>query len=184
MSKQVPHNERDPLGECLRREDLEARPAFSEALHERIVRAMAARDANPAVTLRRPTAIARQPYFRWAAAAAVAGFLLIAIGVSWWWLAGSSPSDRGNVEVAEAVPSDKAGPGSAEEGEADAASDGLPVELVVIRRLTAKAAARLDLWNQLAMLEPSPKNLFYDDVCRAANAMLARVPEDSTPSDE
>ena len=185
MSKQMPHNVDDPLRESLRREDLGDRPAFSETLHERIVLAIKARDAKPAATPRRPAAIAGQPYFRWTTTTAVAGALLIAIGASWWWLERPSPLDRGNVEeIAKAEPSGDAGQRSPENGESSVASEGLPAELAVIRRLTAKAADRLDLWNRLAMLEPSPKNLLYDDVCRAANAMLASLPKDSTQPDE
>jgi hypothetical protein len=173
MSRHTP-DMHDPLAERLRHEDLETRPPFSAALHERVSQAIAAQDAEPAALFPRPAATARRPGFRWAAA--VACTLLIAAGTGWWWLERSSPLDHREGEVA--------GNGGHPPRQQTLESDDMPVELVAVRRLTTKAIRRLDVLNQLAMLEPNPKVLFYDDLRRAANAMFVRASDDLTPADD
>jgi hypothetical protein len=153
MSKRVPSNEEPLLAERLRREAIESRPAFSESLHQRILRATKQHHAVMASLVSGPTVRRRWP--RMLAAALAAACLLCAVAIGWRLMLDASR--RGPVEK---MPVDQA-----------------KIKLPSIGDLTDHTLGRLDHLTVSAALEPHTTPLKHD--ARAvASIFLDRLPVD------
>jgi hypothetical protein len=100
MVERIPAEDEQRLADRLKREARATRPAFSEALHARICRAVS--DSGPAARRRPSTSPWRHRWLLLAAAAA----LLLSVSLVAWWLAppSASPTRSPGAKVAFVEP--------------------------------------------------------------------------------
>lgn len=79
MGKRIPTDEETRLADRLRREARATRPAFSEALHARVCRAL-----QPCAPASPPRAGAGRMGRRWLSLAVAATLLISVVSVAWW----------------------------------------------------------------------------------------------------
>ena len=102
MSKRVPSAEERTLGERLRREAIESRPAFSESLHRRIAGAVG---QFHAVGIAHHRALAAKRWRRGLAAVLAAACLFAAAAICWQFIGSAQRQDMPNTSQQVAGPS-------------------------------------------------------------------------------
>jgi hypothetical protein len=154
MFKRVSSTQQRLLGERLRREAMESRPAFSESLHRRIVCAVKQHHAAVASLVAGPTVSRRWPRVL---AAALAACVLCAAAIGWQLVENASRQGVGK-------------------GMRPVHGTSL-ADLPSINDLTGKAVGRLDNLTVSATLEPQTTPLKHD-ARSVASVFLDRLPID------
>ncbi len=169
MHKRISPAQEQALREQLRREAMEAWPAYSETLHKRIISAVKRRRMQEAVvSSRAPTAVRRQAGL---AAVFAAACLLCAVVLGWRLMPRGPQQDimEGNPPIAASDPLKSSSPPAAVE----ATIAGLPP----IDELAGSTMAKLNGLIVSAVVAPQSANLKHDTRL-AAEMLIERLPVD------
>ena len=177
MFNHVPSAKEQALGQRLRREALESQPAFSEPLHDRIVRTIQRRRAEELPVLSRTQSLSWVGRWLAATSALVAACVLCAVAISWWI---NSNHRQANLPANDfvAVAGGQAGLASTPDNAA------LPTtELPSIGELADRAAGSLDDLAATAAMKPQSAQLVYD-ARLVADMLIERLPIEVHWADE